>query len=262
MELTIAKSEIYNFQNNSKATAEQLWLMQIYRGEKSAFWEIWQQYQDYLYRRCWTWMGGNSTDAQEALSQAMLKAWYKLPKHADRISDLKAWLTRMTHNLCVDLHRKRQRESKSIDYLESIADTEHSALRGGDNSPESEILGREIAVYIRQAVNALPARLHQPFTMRFDWEMSHLEIAKRLDISPDNARKRIQQAREILQKQLEPYFSGTSHYTQAGFQANDTLTQPSDLKEHPLYSIDYRITVSCLETLPPTWCISNPLGWN
>ncbi|MGB3205057.1 MAG: hypothetical protein WBB28_08720 [Crinalium sp.] len=42
---------------------------------QSNFWQQWQQYQDYLYRCCIKWMGGNPIDAEDALSRAMLKAW-------------------------------------------------------------------------------------------------------------------------------------------------------------------------------------------
>jgi DNA-directed RNA polymerase specialized sigma24 family protein len=41
------------------------------------FWQQWQHYRDYLYRCCVKWMGGNPTDAEDALSRAMLKAWKK-----------------------------------------------------------------------------------------------------------------------------------------------------------------------------------------
>ena len=47
-------------------------------------------------------MGGNSTDAEDALSRAMLEAWEKVQKYAaGDIANFKAWLTRLTHNLCV-----------------------------------------------------------------------------------------------------------------------------------------------------------------
>lgn len=48
----------------------------------SIFWQQWQQYRDYLYRCCIKWMGGNPTDAEDALSRAMLKAWDKAQKYA------------------------------------------------------------------------------------------------------------------------------------------------------------------------------------
>ena len=69
------------------------------------FWRQWQQYRDYLYRCCIKWMGGNPTDAEDALSRAMLKAWEKVQKYAGEIANFKGWLTTLTHNLCVDIHR-------------------------------------------------------------------------------------------------------------------------------------------------------------
>ncbi|MEH2165574.1 MAG: sigma-70 family RNA polymerase sigma factor [Nostoc sp.] len=73
------------------------------------FWQQWQQYRDYLYRCCLKWMGGNLTDAEDALSRTMLKAWEKVQKYAGEIANFKAWLTRLTHNLCVDIHRECDR---------------------------------------------------------------------------------------------------------------------------------------------------------
>ena len=78
------------------------------------FWHQWQQYQDYLYRCCLKWMGGNLTDAEDALSRAMLKAWEKVQKYAEEIANFKACLTRLTHNLCVDIHRERDRSANCV----------------------------------------------------------------------------------------------------------------------------------------------------
>lgn len=53
----------------------------LWRGSEdigTAFWQQWEQYRDYLYRCCIKWIGGNPTDAEDALSRAMLKAWEKV----------------------------------------------------------------------------------------------------------------------------------------------------------------------------------------
>ncbi|MGB7059886.1 MAG: sigma factor-like helix-turn-helix DNA-binding protein, partial [Geitlerinemataceae cyanobacterium] len=48
-----------------------------------------------------------------------------------------------------------------------------------------------------------------PFVMRFCREMSYADIAQKLELSNSNARKRIQQARSLLKKQLAPYVADT-----------------------------------------------------
>lgn len=82
------------------------------------FWQQWQQYQDYLYRCCIKWMGGNPTDAEDALSRAMLKAWEKVQKYAGEIANFKAWLVTLTRNLCVDIHRERSRGANRVEDIE------------------------------------------------------------------------------------------------------------------------------------------------
>lgn len=81
----------------------------------SAFWQLWEQYRDYLYRCCIKWMDGNPTDA---LSWAMLKAWEKVQKIGVEIANFKAWLTSLTHNLCVDIHRERSRHANRVENIE------------------------------------------------------------------------------------------------------------------------------------------------
>lgn len=71
---------------------------------RAAFWRQWEQYRDELYRCCLKWMNGNRIDAEDALSCAMLKAWEKAQKYVGEIANFKAWLIRLTYNLCIDIH--------------------------------------------------------------------------------------------------------------------------------------------------------------
>lgn len=73
------------------------------------------------------------------------------------------------------------------------------------SNPNSLMLQAEIQEHIRQAIDQLPPRLRETFVLRFEQEMSYSEIAKKLSISNSNVRKRIQQAREALQRQLGQY---------------------------------------------------------
>ena len=191
----------HSFTNNSSVISEEKSLLhKLAQGDHDAFWQLWELYRTYLYHRCRVWMGGNSLDGEEALSLAMLKAWEKLPDFADKITNVKAWLTRMTHNLCVDLHRKRNRSAKGIENFEEIAVAEQEILASSSHSPESAMLSSELEMVIRQRIHALSPRLRDPFILRFYRDMSYQEIAQKLNISQDNAYKRIQQAREFLQK--------------------------------------------------------------
>ncbi|MEG5164410.1 sigma-70 family RNA polymerase sigma factor [Microcoleus sp. AT3-A2] len=100
----------------------------------SVFWKLWQDNQDYLYRCCRKWMG-NPTDAEDALSRAMLKAWEKVRDCTDNIKNFKAWLTKLTYNLCADIHRERNRGAVGVDSLDTIAIGNETELISQEETP-------------------------------------------------------------------------------------------------------------------------------
>ncbi|NEQ50678.1 MAG: RNA polymerase sigma factor [Leptolyngbya sp. SIO3F4] len=234
------------------------------------FWPIWLQHQDYLSQRCLQWMGGNRTNAEEALSNAMLKARAKWPQYADKITNPKAWLTRLTHNLCVDLHRARSRQPVAVDNFEEVM-TDATPL-ANVSSPKENLLRQELNTYLHQIIEELPPRLRQTVILKFLQEISYKEIAQQLSISEDNVYKRIQEARAILRKKLKKYLAGHSKKAVVVSKfAPESTPQPlsktfhcsfSKQSTHPT-SISYEVSATCLEILPHAWYQSPmPVVWH
>lgn len=153
-------------------------------------------------------MGGNATDAEDALSRAMLRAWEKAQKFAREITNFKAWLTTLTRNLCVDIHRERSRGANRVEDIEGYARSEEEGFVSCENTPESVLEADEKRIAIRRAIDNLPTRLRETFILHFYQELSYPEIAQRQEISYQNVCKRISQARKILQEELRGYFIG------------------------------------------------------
>lgn len=172
-------------------------------GNVDAFWRLWDLHNRHLYHLCLWQMGGVREDAEEALSRAMLKAFSKLPSNSYRIQNLRAWLSKLTVNLCVDLHRERTRRLRRLESIEDILFGAPSLLLAGAKSPEEAFLSREVFAHLCHAVNNLPSRLREPFVLRFLHEMTYPDIAEHLLLTRENVRKRIQQARVILREQLK-----------------------------------------------------------
>ena len=229
---------------------EQLLLKRLSQGEKSAFWQLWIWHQDYLYRCCQTWMAGDRADAEEALSRARHKAWEKMPAFAGTITYPKAWLARLTHNICMDIHRERQRGAKGIENLENISEEE--GMAGSSESPEAVILRDETSQYIRRAINSVPAKLRVICLWRWYEQMSYSDIAKKLALSENNVRKRIQLAREILQKQLHNYRLGLNTAEVEEPKWDEPTTSNCEIlkvEEYIQQRIDYKVTATYLESL-------------
>jgi RNA polymerase sigma-70 factor (ECF subfamily) len=153
-------------------------------------------------------MGGNPTDAEDALSRAMLKAWEKVQKIGVEIDNFKSWLSTLTHNLCVDIQRERSRGANRVEDIELYASSVEQGLVSFEDTPESAMETGEKRIVIRRAIDNLPSRLRETFILHFYRELPYQEIAQQQEISYQNVCKRISQARKILREELRGYFIG------------------------------------------------------
>jgi RNA polymerase sigma factor (sigma-70 family) len=187
-------------------TEEHELLQRLATGEINAFWQIFQQHRDYLFRCCLRMTNGNSTEAEDLLSQAMVKAWEKAQKYAGKIENFKSWLTTLTRNFRIDL--TRHRGANQVEDIEVYGDRDELGLVSVDETPASALDCDEKKRVIRAAIDDLPTRLRETFILHFYEELSHQEISEKQEISYQNVCKRISQARAILVLELRGYFIG------------------------------------------------------
>lgn len=165
------------------------------------FWEIWHSLHSYLLPLCKKWLEGSSIEPEEALSGAMMAAFEGFSKLKEPIENWRAWLTRVTHNHCMDLHRAGKRWAGG-ESLHDLSSREASSL-GRTESPEDTFLRNELYASMRSAMDQLPERVRTPLILRSVQGLSYKDIAKQLQISTENVRKRVQQAREMLQQNMQ-----------------------------------------------------------
>jgi RNA polymerase sigma factor (sigma-70 family) len=192
-------------------TADHDLLHHLAEGDATAFWEIWEHYREtILSRRCLQWMGGNQAEAEDALSSACLKAWQKLPAYAHDISNIKGWLLQLLHNHCMDIRRAHSREHHTVKCIDDYTTLALEETMPVHESPELVLLRSEMHIALQRVLTHLPVRLREPAILRFCHELPHREIAAQLGLTPETVRKRIQQARALMQEQLCAYRDGTT----------------------------------------------------
>src|SRR5215208_225974 len=84
------------------------------RGDEGAYESLTQPYRTELHAHCYR-MLGSVHDAEDALQEAMLRAWRGLPRFEGR-SSLRSWLYTIATNTCLDLIAKRPKRVLPIDY--------------------------------------------------------------------------------------------------------------------------------------------------
>lgn len=145
-------------------------------------------------------MAGNTADAEDALNTAMLRAFQGFVEQGGALVNEKAWLSRILHNVCMDLHRERRRFVEPAEAPEAVEPLSTSAP--AEVSPDEMLIERERAREIRARIHALPLNLRTPFEMRFLRDMSYSDIATHLQLTNCNVRKRIQLAYGILRTSM------------------------------------------------------------
>jgi RNA polymerase sigma-70 factor (ECF subfamily) len=178
---------------------ERILLRSLSGGDREAFWPLWLEHRLHLYSVCLRQMRGSKADALDAVSRSMLLAFRKLPAYATKIENLQAWLTRLTRNVCADIHREQQRLSVGGTgiAIDEIISEEISAADPSP-SPEEVALSNETRIRLQRAIDSLPPLLRSVAQMRFLHEASYGAIASTLSITEPTARKRVQQARTVL----------------------------------------------------------------
>ncbi|NET59297.1 MAG: sigma-70 family RNA polymerase sigma factor [Symploca sp. SIO2E6] len=240
------------------------------RGHHITFWKLWQEYWDYLYYRCLRWMNGNKPNADEAISRATLQAWNKWLDYSETITNPKAWLTQLTHNICMDMHREGNWCGQRVESLESIQGTDYEVVPGTTESLELALLEHEMLAYLRQVINTLSPTLREPLLLHYYHEKTTREIAHQLNLSEDSVWKRLERGRAILKEQLAQYLSGMGnslqllHWIPLAPESQDLPTLPVSITlENFVEPINYQVTATCLQTLPHAWYTSlTPLGWS
>lgn len=142
-------------------------------------------YGDLLYRTGMLILG-NPQDVQDILQEVMIKCMKKMPVFCDKEHE-KAWLLRVTVNLCKDMLRFRRRHQ----YLDiETLDIESAQV-------QDEGLLQEIVL--------LPPKWRIVILLHYVEGYSLKEIAKILTISENAVKKRMQRAKSALKKRLEDY---------------------------------------------------------
>ncbi len=171
--------------------------------DPNAFFSLWPSYQPQLYRACLAWMG-NRQDAEDALSEIVLKAWQQLPKYAHNITNLKGWLTRLSYNHCMDKQRQDRRESNRRVELQPIIEADRQLI-AENPLPQETVLNWEKCDYLCRAVMCLPERLRKVVILRFWQDQSYQQIADHLALCPSAVGKRLEEARPLLSQLMTRY---------------------------------------------------------
>lgn len=136
---------------------------------------------DMMYRVAWSILR-NEVDVQDALQDAVLKAWEKRDKLREE-KYFRTWMTRILINVCYDT----QRMHRKIVLLDKIPVQSSSA-------PDPDLA---------MALEALPEKLRLPLVLCYSEGMTYEEAADVLRIPMTTLRGRLRRGKKELREELD-----------------------------------------------------------
>jgi len=198
------------------STAQERELLEAAReGDEAAYRRLVEPRRRELHAHCYR-MLGSVHDAEDALQEALLRAWRGLGKFEGR-SSTRTWLYRIATNTCLDAIAKRPKRVLPVDYgpptdphdgpgdpvgedifLEPYPD-ETLGLEDGYASPEARYEQREsVELAFVAALQHLPASQRAVLILREVLGFSAKEAAESLETSVASVNSALQRARKSL----------------------------------------------------------------
>ena len=177
----------------STATEERDWLQLLAKGDEKALQSIFHRYYKYLVVTAFNILKDDER-AKDIVQEVFFDLWKK--RAEVRIQgNLKPYLRRAVVNRAIDDWRSRKRAGS----WEDISDHNQEAQQ---TSAQEALEAADLQKIVATAVDALPERCRQVFALSRFEDLSHKEIAERLNISVKTIENQMTKALRIIRSVL------------------------------------------------------------
>ncbi len=179
-------------------------VLRVQRGDKKAFELLVTKYHRKI-GRLLSRMIRDQAEIEDVTQEAFIKAYRALPSFRGE-SAFYTWLYRIAINTAKNyLASLGRRPVLSTEYEDEDGETLDTAAQLPDlNTPETEMMNRQIVSTVNEAVEALPEELRTAITLREMEGLSYEDIAAVMNCPIGTVRSRIFRAREAIATRLKP----------------------------------------------------------
>jgi RNA polymerase sigma-70 factor (ECF subfamily) len=217
--LRLVSSEPMTPGSKESTTQERELLETAKQGSEDAYRRLVEPHRAELHAHCYRLLG-SVHDAEDALQEALVRAWRGLPKFEGR-SSLRSWLYKIATNTSLDAIGRRPKRVLPIDYgppadphggvgdpvvetvwIEPYPD-ETLGIEDGYASPDARYEQREaVELAFIAALQLLPANQRAVLILREVLGFSAQETSETLDTSVASVNSALQRARATIEKKL------------------------------------------------------------
>lgn len=176
----------------------------VREGDKRAYGLLVEKYQRKLMRLL-SRMIRDPDEVEDVAQETFIKAYRALPQFRGDAA-FYTWLYRIAVNTAKNhlAARGRSMPTLSEQAIDAEDEPDERLMIQDISTPESELLSKQVAYAVNEAVQALPEELRQAITLREIEGMSYEEIAEAMACPIGTVRSRIFRAREAIANKLRP----------------------------------------------------------
>lgn len=175
-------------------------MLKLQAGDPSALEELMARHQQAIFRLAYRFTG-NSADAADITEETFTKVYFKADQFRPS-AKVKSWIFTLAANLCRDFLRRNKKHRGSVPLQAAPHEDPHltieQRLPSDRPTPARCAESAEQLQHIHAAIQALPYRLHFPFSFCILEGHSYKACAEVLQVSPKTVETRIYRARQLL----------------------------------------------------------------
>jgi RNA polymerase sigma-70 factor (ECF subfamily) len=164
-------------------------------GEEKAYAELYELYKGYVFTTCVRY-GIGDFEIKDMMQTIFIEAFRSLPKYDHKLASFKTWLTRIAINHILNNLRKRKLNFVEIkDEGSSTYNVEHVLL-----SDDMDLR------FIHKVIALMPTSEALVFNLYIIDQLSHSEIAEKLNITENQSRFLLHKGRNWVKDKLRNHF--------------------------------------------------------
>lgn len=174
-------------------------MKRVREGDDDAFGEIVDRYKDSLVNYL-THLVRSRDRAEEIAQDAFVRLYRNADKYREQ-DKLGPYLFRIATNLTVTEVRRAKRWTLLLPRL-------HASTSQSTPSPDANLITDEIQRHVNAALERLPLKFRAPLVLFEIEEWPYDAIGTALDLPIGTVKSRISRARDLLRRQLAPWWKG------------------------------------------------------
>lgn len=172
------------------------------QGDQTAFNQLVELYKDKLFHMAHRILR-SKTECEDVVQETFLKVYLNLNRF-DENKRFSTWIFHIGKNVCLDLLRRRKAPPLPLDQPVTAQSDQnlslHDVIPHASQSPESEVIERELASTMADLIAKLPEKYKTVVYQRFVLEMSMEDIGLANNIPVNTVKSRIHRGKDFMKK--------------------------------------------------------------